>query len=150
LLRNLTGDDGTGMFFRRKDVNSQSDLIAARWYKVSDTSLSTVLTNRFGTSISTVEHLMAALKLCNIDNLEVDGPEIPIMDGSARPFVEVIQSIGTRPTNTARKAIWIHKKIEVRDGDRITSLLMIWMSVPLCIYEQCIVGLLYWLVLLLV
>ena len=68
---------------------------------------------------------MAALRLCGIDNLEieVDGPEIPIMDGSARPFVDTLTSIGTRPINEPRKAIWIHKTIEVRDGECYALLL---------------------------
>ena len=71
------------------DVPERQSLIAARWYKISDTTLSTVLTNQHGISVSTVEHLMAALRICGIDNLiiELDGPEIPIMDGSAKPFV---------------------------------------------------------------
>ena len=118
-------DDATGIFFRRKDVPALQGLIAARWHKISDTNLSTKLTNRYGVSVSTVEHLMAALRLCHIDNLEieVDGPEIPIMDGSARPFVDTLLSIGTRPTLEPRKAIWIHKRLEVRDGDRHAALM---------------------------
>jgi UDP-3-O-[3-hydroxymyristoyl] N-acetylglucosamine deacetylase len=118
-------DDATGIFFRRKDVPANQGLIAARWHKVSDTTLSTVLTNRFGHSVSTVEHLMAALRLCGIDNLEieVDGPEIPIMDGSAKPFVETLQAIGTRPTTEPRKAIWIHHPVAVQAGDRRAALL---------------------------
>ena len=118
-------DDATGIFFRRKDVPAQQSLIAARWHKVTDTTLSTGLSNRYGVSVSTVEHLMAALRLCGIDNLEieVDGPEIPIMDGSARPFVDTLSCIGTRPINEPRKAIWIHKTIEVRDGERYALLL---------------------------
>ena len=118
-------NDATGIFFRRKDVPAHQALIAARWYKVTDTTLSTGLSNLYGVSVSTVEHLMAALRLCGIDNLEieVDGPEIPIMDGSARPFVDTLTSIGTRPINQPRKAIWIHKTIEVRDGESYALLL---------------------------
>jgi UDP-3-O-[3-hydroxymyristoyl] N-acetylglucosamine deacetylase len=118
-------NDATGIFFRRKDLPAPQSLIAARWYKVTDTRLATGLTNRHGVSVSTVEHLMAALRICGIDNLEieVDGPEIPIMDGSARPFVDTLTSIGTRPINELRKAIWIHKTIEVRDSERYALLL---------------------------
>ena len=118
-------DDAAGIFFRRKDVPADQALIAARWYKVTDTTLSAGLSNRHGISVSTVEHLMAALRLCQIDNLviEVDGPEIPIMDGSARPFVDTLSTIGTRSTSTRRKAIWIHKPVEVRQGARYASLL---------------------------
>ena len=118
-------NDATGIFFRRKDVPAHQSLIAARWYKVTDTTLSTGLSNRYGVSISTVEHLMAALRLCGIDNLEieVDGPEIPIMDGSAKPFVDTLLTIGTRPVNEPRKAIWIHKTVEARDGESYALLL---------------------------
>ena len=113
-------DDASGIFFRRKDVPTARSLIAARWHRVSSTTLSTGLANSHDVSISTVEHLMAALRLCAIDNLEieVDGPEIPIMDGSAMPFVETLKSIGTREIEAERKAIWIHKPVEVRDGER--------------------------------
>ena len=118
-------DDASGIFFRRKDVPSSRSLIAARWHRVSSTNLSTGLSNSHDVSISTVEHLMAALRLCGIDNLEieVDGPEIPIMDGSAMPFVETLGSIGTREIDTPRKAIWIHKPVEVRDGERYALLM---------------------------
>ena len=118
-------DDASGIFFRRKDVPTSRSLIAARWYRVSSTNLSTGLSNSHDVSISTVEHLMAALRLCGIDNLEieVDGPEIPIMDGSAMPFVETLGSIGTREIDTPRKAIWIHKPVEVRDGERYALLM---------------------------
>jgi UDP-3-O-[3-hydroxymyristoyl] N-acetylglucosamine deacetylase len=113
-------DDASGIFFRRKDVPTARSLIAARWHRVSSTTLSTGLSNSHDVSISTVEHLMAALRLCAIDNLEieVDGPEIPIMDGSAKPFVETLKSIGTREIDAPRKAIWIHKPVEVCDGER--------------------------------
>lgn len=118
-------DKATGIFFRRTDVPYRHSLIPARWNNVTDTTLSTVLTNDDGHSVSTVEHLMAALQLCHIDNLEieVDGSELPIMDGSAGPFVETLLKIGNRSIKTAKKVICIHKKIEVRDGNRFALLL---------------------------
>lgn len=117
-------DDTTGIFFRRKDIKPSQAFIAARWYKVTDTNLSTMLTNQYGVSVSTVEHLLAALRICQIDNLEieVDGPEIPIMDGSAMPFVDTLNNIGIRSINADRKAIWIHKIVEVREADRYALL----------------------------
>ncbi len=113
-------DDASGIFFRRKDVAFEHSLIAARWHRVTSTTLSTGLSNSHDVSISTVEHLLAALRLCSIDNLEieVDGPEIPIMDGSAKPFVETLQSIGTREIDAPRKVLLVHKPIEVRNGER--------------------------------
>ncbi len=118
-------EDCSGVFFRRKDVSYEKSLIAARWYKVSDTTLSTVLTNRHGVSVSTIEHLMAALRICGIDNLEIeiDGPEVPIMDGSALPFVETIERIGIRQLQEKRKAIWVHNAIEIIDGEKYALLM---------------------------
>jgi UDP-3-O-[3-hydroxymyristoyl] N-acetylglucosamine deacetylase len=118
-------DDTTGIFFKRKDVPLHQSLIAARWHKVEDTRLSTGLSNRYGHSVSTVEHLMAAIRLCQIDNLEIeiDGPEVPIMDGSAKPFVDTLLRVGTRPIDEPKKAIWVHKAVEVRDGDGYALLL---------------------------
>ncbi len=118
-------EKATGIFFRRKDVPYHQSLIPARWNNVTDTTLSTVLSNHHGHSVSTVEHLMAALKLCHIDNIEieVDGDELPIMDGSAKPFVDTLLNIGTRTIKTPKKVIYIHKKIEVRDGSRFALLL---------------------------
>jgi len=118
-------DDATGIFFRRKDVPAHQSLISARWHKVTDTRLSTNLSNRYGHSVSTVEHLMAALRLCGIDNLEIeiDGPEVPIMDGSAKPFVDTLMKIGTRTTNEPRNAVWINKAVEVRNGEHYALLL---------------------------
>ena len=118
-------DDTSGIFFRRKDVHSSRALIPARWYKVSDTTLSTVLTNSHGVSVSTVEHLMAALRICGIDNLEIelDGPEVPIMDGSAKPFVDTLLKVGTRPIGVVRKAIWIQKTIRIQREEQYALLM---------------------------
>lgn len=118
-------NDATGIFFKRRDVSASHSLIAARWFKITDTTLSTGLSNKHGISISTVEHLMAALRLCHIDNveIEVDGPEVPIMDGSAKPFVETLLSVGTRAMHEPRKAIWVHKPVKVSDGERYALLL---------------------------
>ena len=115
----------TGIFFRRTDVPYHQSLIPARWNYVTDTTLSTVISNHYGHSVSTVEHLMAALQLCHIDNLEIEinGSELPIMDGSAKPFVDTLLNIGNRSINTSKKVICIHKKIEVRDGNRFAVLL---------------------------
>ncbi len=111
-----------GIYFKLKGCDSPENIIEARWYNVTNTTLSTVLSNQYGISISTVEHLMAALRICQIDNLEieVDGPEIPIMDGSAKPFLDTLSKIGTKntkiPTNSV--AILINKPIEVHCGEQ--------------------------------
>ena len=77
---------GTGIVFRRADAGAE---IAAMWSNTVDAALCTVLSNGEGIAIKTIEHLMAALSGCGVDNaiVELDGPEVPAMDGSAAPFV---------------------------------------------------------------
>ncbi|CAN5750413.1 UDP-3-O-acyl-N-acetylglucosamine deacetylase [soil metagenome] len=85
-----------GIRFRRVDVADRDNLIPARWDQVSDTTLCTLLTNAAGVSVSTVEHVMAALAGMGVHHAEIaiDGPEVPIMDGSARCFVQAIARAG--------------------------------------------------------
>jgi len=108
----------TGIVFRRTDLASPI-VIAARADNVGDTRLSSTLTSGT-TAISTVEHLMSALCGVGVDNLQVDvaGPELPIMDGSAGPFVYLLQSAGIVEQNAAKKFIRIVTPVEVRDGDK--------------------------------
>jgi len=114
------GEVDSGIHFLRKDVPAGEGLIAARWYNVVDTRLSTAIGNEYGYRVDTVEHLMAALRGCGVDNamIELDGPEVPIMDGSSHPFVSMIERIGTVDQDSARHAIWIQRPIEVREGDK--------------------------------
>jgi UDP-3-O-[3-hydroxymyristoyl] N-acetylglucosamine deacetylase len=116
---------GSGIHFLRKDVPMGEGLIPARWYNVVDTSLSTAIGNEYGFRVDTVEHLMAALSGCGVDNalIELDGPEVPIMDGSSHPFVSMIERIGTVDQDSPRHAIWIQRPIEVRDGDKYAILM---------------------------
>ena len=116
---------GSGIHFLRKDVPMGEGLIPARWYNVVDTSLSTAIGNEYGYRVDTVEHLMAALSGCGVDNalIELDGPEVPIMDGSSHPFVSMIERIGTVDQDSPRHAIWIQRPIEVRDGDKYAILM---------------------------
>jgi len=117
--------DAGGLFFQRTDVEPGTGLIAARWYNVTDTTLSTVIGNSHGVTVATVEHLMAALCGCGVDNalIDIDGPEVPIMDGSAEPFASTIERLGTRPLSTPRNAIWIQRPIEVREGEKYALLI---------------------------
>ena len=117
--------DSSGIFFQRTDVKSGTGLIPARWYNVCDTTLSTVICNNHGVSVSTIEHLMAALYGCGVDNalIDIDGPEVPIMDGSAEPFASTIEQYGTQAISERRNAIWIQRPIEVRDGEKYALLL---------------------------
>jgi len=107
----------TGITFIRTDL--KSDQIKASLENVHDTRLSTTLSNETA-KISTVEHLLSALAGLGIDNalVELDGPEVPIMDGSARPFVFMIQSAGIQEQNDTKKFIKIKKTIEVRQDEK--------------------------------
>ena len=91
---------------------------------VVDTRLGTIIGNEFGISVSTVEHLMAALLGCGIDNavVELDGPEVPILDGSAEPFVGMIERAGIVDQDAKRWAMLVQDAVEVRDGDRFVRL----------------------------
>lgn len=108
----------TGIVFRRVDLASPVD-IKADPYAVGDTRLSSCL-EQDGVRVSTVEHLMSAFSGLGIDNAYVDvtAPEVPIMDGSAGPFVFLLQSAGVEEQNAAKKFIRILQPVEVRDGDK--------------------------------
>ncbi len=108
----------TGIVFRRVDLPEPVE-IQARPDNVGDTRLSSTLEQN-GAKVSTVEHLMAALAGLGIDNIYVDlsAAEVPIMDGSASPFVFLLQSAGIEEQNTAKKYIRIKKTVEVHDGDK--------------------------------
>ena len=109
----------TGIVFRRVDLDAPVE-IQAKAENVGDTQLSTTLVQD-GVRISTVEHLLSAFAGLGIDNAYVDvsAPEVPIMDGSAGPFVFLIQSAGVEEQKAPKRFIRILKPIEVRDGDKI-------------------------------
>lgn len=109
---------GTGIVFRRTDLNPIVE-IPARAESVGDTRLSTVLM-KGDVKVSTVEHLLSAMAGLGIDNafVEVSAPEVPIMDGSAGPFVFLLQSAGIEEQDAAKKFIRIKKRVTVRDGDK--------------------------------
>jgi UDP-3-O-[3-hydroxymyristoyl] N-acetylglucosamine deacetylase len=112
----------TGVVFRRVDLPTPVDLRADP-YLVGDTRLASCLESG-GVKIGTVEHLMSALAGLGIDNVyvDVDAPELPIMDGSAAPFVYLLQSAGIEEQPAAKKFVRVKKAIEVRDGDKWAKL----------------------------
>jgi UDP-3-O-[3-hydroxymyristoyl] N-acetylglucosamine deacetylase len=112
----------TGIVFRRTDLNPVMEIPAKVEY-IADTTLSTCLENQ-GARVSTVEHILSALAGLGIDNLYVDvsSPELPIMDGSAAPFVFLIQSAGIREQNALKEFIRIKRKIKVVEGDKTAAL----------------------------
>jgi UDP-3-O-[3-hydroxymyristoyl] N-acetylglucosamine deacetylase len=108
----------TGIVFRRTDLNPPVDL-KSRPFNVGDTRLSTTLVNG-DVRVSTVEHLLSAMAGLGIDNAYVDlsAPEVPIMDGSAGPFVFLLQSAGIEEQDVAKRFIRIKKSVKVQDGDK--------------------------------
>ncbi len=114
---------GAGITFIRTDVTDKNNVIPALWSSVVNTQLCTVIGNNDGITVGTIEHLMSALRGCGVDNavIELDGAEVPVMDGSAMPFVEKIDAIGTVDQNTPRKVIKVLKEVTLeKDGKRVT------------------------------
>ena len=114
-----------GVEFRRIDVTDRNNRIPARFDSVNDTVLCTRLSNNDGVEVSTVEHLMAALSGCGVHNaiVEVDGPEIPIMDGSSARFVQEILLVGIATLDRPAKILRILKPVSVTDGNAFAELL---------------------------
>ena len=114
----------SGIWFRRTDKADESAFISANWQFSVHTALCTRLENAVGTSVSTVEHVMAALAGCGINNavLDVDGPEIPILDGSALEFVRSFLKVGFINQNRPVRALKILKKVEVHENGAYAAL----------------------------
>ena len=116
---------GHGIWFRRTDIQIGNAMIPALWDVVERTALCTRLVNRSGVTVSTVEHVMAALAGCGVHNalIEIDGPEVPILDGSSAPFVRGIMARGIRRLAAPVLAFQILQPISVeKDGARATLL----------------------------
>ena len=114
----------TGILFKRTDVDNTKNIIEANYKNVCSSALCTKIKNSHGVSVSTIEHLMAAFYGEGIDNVlvEIDAPEIPIMDGSAFDFVEAIRSVGTEQQKYSKKYIKVIKKVETKDGSKHISI----------------------------
>jgi UDP-3-O-[3-hydroxymyristoyl] N-acetylglucosamine deacetylase len=115
---------GSGIVFVRTDLKDLDNRVPATGECVVKTQLGTVIGNADGVTVATIEHLMAAFAALGVDNavVELDGPEVPIMDGSAEPFVQIIDRAGLRRQDAARGFIEILDVIEVVDGDKRASL----------------------------
>lgn len=123
-LRLGPAPENTGIAFIRTDLANGARRVAARWDTVVDTRLCTVIGNKAGTRVATIEHLMAALHAMGVDNafVEIDRAEVPMMDGSSAPFVDLIESAGTVAQTSARKTIEILSPVEIVDGPRFARL----------------------------
>jgi len=114
---------GSGIYFKRSDITC-NNLIEAKYFNVQNTSFCTEIVNSFGINIMTIEHLMAAIWGLGIDNIlvEVDGPEIPAMDGSSKCFIELLQKCGIVQQRQQRKSIKIINKVSISDGEKHITL----------------------------
>jgi len=110
-----------GIWFQRCDIAGRDAMIPARWDAVIAAPLCTRLVNAADVSVSTVEHLMAALAGCGIHNalIEIDGPEVPILDGSAAPFVAAFVNRGLRQLCAPIRAVRVLETVEVREGQAV-------------------------------
>lgn len=115
---------GAGIRFKRTDPVDGNPVIPALYDRVSDTRLCSTISNEDGVSVATVEHLMSALAGCGVDNalIEVSGPEVPVMDGSAEPFVFLIECAGLEQQLTPRQYIKILRRVDVEDNGNRASI----------------------------
>jgi UDP-3-O-[3-hydroxymyristoyl] N-acetylglucosamine deacetylase len=113
-----------GIWFRRTDVPAGDARVAAQWDAVVPSRLCTLVANAAGVSVSTIEHIMAALAGSAIHNalIDIDGPEVPILDGSAAPFVAGFLEAGIVAQGAPVRAIRVLKAIEVREGDAVARI----------------------------
>jgi len=120
----LPAPEGTGVVFRRTDHPGIAGVVPARYDRVTDTRLGTTIGNVYGVKIHTVEHLMAAIVGCGVTNVicEIDGPEVPIMDGSSAPFVFLLECAGLVHQSAAQRAVRIRETVRVEDGDKYAEL----------------------------
>lgn len=115
---------GFGIWFNRTDITDRDPLIQATWDAVVPAALCTAIRNEAGAMVQTIEHLMAALAGCGVHNavVDIDGPEVPILDGSSRPFVGAILARGTRTQDAPVRAVRVLKPVEVREGEAFARL----------------------------
>jgi len=118
-----SSEPDTGIVFQRIDLRN-NNLVYPNFANVSNTSLNTTISNNQGVKVSTIEHLMGALFGLGIDNalIEIDNEEVPILDGSAKQFIEKILKVGIKVSNKPIKIIKINNKIEFRDEERFISI----------------------------
>lgn len=118
------GEVGAGVVFVRSDIRDRDARIKAHALAVSSTQLGTNLVNGQGVSVATVEHFLAACSGMGVDNLvaELDGPELPILDGSSAPFCRLLSEAGLAAQDAPRRRLKILKTIEVQDGRKFARL----------------------------
>lgn len=124
-MRLTPAEEDTGILFKRTDVSAPISYVPAQYDRVTDTMLGTTIANEHGVAVSTIEHLMAALWGCGVDNaiIELDAPEVPIMDGSSNPFVFLVECAGVAKQSTPRTLLKVMSKLDVKDGASTATIL---------------------------
>jgi len=119
----LPAHPNTGIIFKRVDIK-KNNIIIPTYNNVVDTTLCTTISNDYGAKVSTIEHLMGAFYGLGIDNaiVELNSQEVPIMDGSAKQFVELILQAGIQASDVPIKIIKVEQQAEVREGDKTISI----------------------------
>ena len=119
----LPANPNSGIIFKRVDIE-KNNIVIPTYNNVVDATLCTTISNDYGVKVSTIEHLMGALFGLGIDNalIEIDNPEVPILDGSAKNFIEKIISAGFEISDSPIKIIKINKEISFSDGERFISI----------------------------
>ena len=122
-LNILPASPNTGIIFKRVDLKS-NNIVYPNYLNVSDTTLCTTISNEFGTKVSTIEHLMGALYGTGVDNaiIELDSQEVPIMDGSAKTFVDSINKVGLKFSDQPIKIIKINKNIKIKEENKFIAI----------------------------
>jgi UDP-3-O-[3-hydroxymyristoyl] N-acetylglucosamine deacetylase len=122
-IKIIPADNNYGIVFKRTDLK-KNNIIKANFENVSSAKLCTTIQNKFNVSISTVEHLLAALYITGIDNalIEINASEVPIMDGSSKEFVETILEIKTKEQTAKRKYLKILKKFKFKENEKLISI----------------------------
>ena len=112
-----------GIVFKRTDLQN-NNLVYPNFMNVTSTSLNTTIENEFGVKVSTIEHLMGALFGLGIDNalIEIDNEEVPILDGSAKEFIQKMLAVGVEISNSPIKIIKVNKEVEYSDGERFIKI----------------------------
>ena len=122
-IRIMPADENHGIVFKRTDLE-KDNIIKASFENVSSATLCTTIQNSFNVKVSTVEHLLAALYITGVDNalIEIDAPEVPIMDGSSKEFVESILKVGIKEQKAKRKYLVVQKKFEFKESEKFISI----------------------------
>ena len=122
-IKVIPGEENLGIVFKRIDLKDNNTILA-NFKNVSSAKLCTTIRNEYGVKVSTVEHLLAALYFADVDNaiIEINNEEVPIMDGSAKDFLESFNKIGIKEQNKKRKYLIFNEKIELEDNGRTISI----------------------------